>query len=173
MRHKSATRTPIATPSALVGSIPPTWPRGLTGARFFLFRRRGPRLGDGIGCWGSALATLGAVLRFRKLAALGDGAGRWGPPSLRSVRSSVFVSSLRSLTKTGMVGERGFRTSGPYVPNVVLYQAELLSDTSRTAMRPVVSGGALIAMPPGARNQAKMPPNSGHSPDRFSAFSPR
>ena len=49
------------------------------------------------------------------------------------------------------------RTSGPYVPNVVLYQAELLSVTICEG-EPLASGGALITMPPAPRNRAKMPP---------------
>ena len=53
---------------------------------------------------GSALAMLGAVLRFRKLAALAN--------------------------ENGDGRRERIRTSGPYVPNVVLYQAELLSDKS-------------------------------------------
>ena len=53
----------------------------------------------------------------------------------------------------GKVGRRErIRTSGPYVPNVVLYQAELLSDTSRER-GPLASGGALITMPPCPRNR--------------------
>ena len=52
----------------------------------------------------SALALLGAVLRFCKLAALAK--------------------------KNGDGRRERIRTSGPYVPNVVLYQAELLSDMS-------------------------------------------
>lgn len=46
------------------------------------------------------------------------------------------------------------RTSGPYVPNVVLYQAELLSEPVRKGI-PLASGGALIAMPPRPRNRSK------------------
>ncbi len=44
------------------------------------------------------------------------------------------------------------RTSGPYVPNVVLYQAELLSEPVRKG-EPLPSGGALITMPPCPRNR--------------------
>ena len=52
-----------------------------------------------------------------------------------------------------MIGRRErIRTSGPYVPNVVLYQAELLSEPVRKG-RPLASGGALIAMPPRPRNR--------------------
>jgi hypothetical protein len=46
------------------------------------------------------------------------------------------------------------RTSGPYVPNVVLYQAELLSDKPGGGQGPP-RGSALIAMPPWPRNQPK------------------
>src|ERR1700759_429739 len=52
------------------------------------------------------------------------------------------------------------RTSGPYVPNVVLYQAELLSDSQtagRSAGQGLASGGALITMPPCPRNRARNP----------------
>jgi hypothetical protein len=48
--------------------------------------------------------VLGAVLRFRKLAVLAN--------------------------ENGDGRRERIRTSGPYVPNVVLYQAELLSDKS-------------------------------------------
>ena len=56
----------------------------------------------GSGATGSALATLGAVLHFCKFASLTN--------------------------KNGDGRRERIRTSGPYVPNVVLYQAELLSD---------------------------------------------
>ena len=54
----------------------------------------------------------------------------------------------------GINGRRErIRTSGPYVPNVVLYQAELLSDAGRP--KAGLRGSALIAMPLGRRNQPK------------------
>ena len=57
----------------------------------------------------------------------------------------------------GKIGRRErIRTSGPYVPNVVLYQAELLSEPVRRDM-PLASGGALIAMPPRPRNRPEGP----------------
>jgi hypothetical protein len=46
------------------------------------------------------------------------------------------------------------RTSGPYVPNVVLYQAELLSEPVAGGLF-LASGGALITMPPPGRNRAE------------------
>ena len=56
---------------------------------------------------------------------------------------------------TGKIGRRErIRTSGPYVPNVVLYQAELLSEPVRWE-RPLASGGALITMPPRPRNRTE------------------
>ena len=53
------------------------------------------------------------------------------------------------------------RTSGPYVPNVVLYQAELLSEPVQRGA-PLASGGALITMPPRPRNRAASPCRCGH-----------
>ena len=53
------------------------------------------------------------------------------------------------------------RTSGPYVPNVVLYQAELLSEPVREE-GPLASGGALITMPPRPRNRTRNPWPDGH-----------
>ena len=61
------------------------------------------------------------------------------------------------------------RTSGPYVPNVVLYQAELLSDMPDGPKGPS-RGSALIAMPLGGRNQAKGL-NFGSFAGRFCRFS--
>ena len=59
-----------------------------------------------------------------------------------------------------MTGRRErIRTSGPYVPNVVLYQAELLSDKP-DGPQGRRRGSALIAMAPEPRNQPK-PQNSG------------
>ena len=58
--------------------------------------------------------------------------------------------------REGIPGKNGrrerIRTSGPYVPNVVLYQAELLSEPVRKGA-PLASGGALITMPPRPRNR--------------------
>ena len=59
------------------------------------------------------------------------------------------------------------RTSGPYVPNVVLYQAELLSEPVRED-GPLASGGALITMPPRPRNRTRNPWPDGH----FDPFAP-
>jgi hypothetical protein len=56
-------------------------------------------------------------------------------------------------TNAKKIGRRErIRTSGPYVPNVVLYQAELLSEPVRKG-EPLPSGGALITMPPCPRNR--------------------
>ena len=60
------------------------------------------------------------------------------------------TSRLVSAEKIGR--RERIRTSGPYVPNVVLYQAELLSEPVRVVC-PFASGGALITMAPCPRNR--------------------
>ena len=66
----------------------------------------------------------------------------------------AFVEPLNCCWQ-GKIGRRErIRTSGPYVPNVVLYQAELLSEPVAKGV-PLASGGALITMPPSPRNSQK------------------
>src|SRR5215831_1859005 len=57
----------------------------------------------------------------------------FGPPK-RPCRAFCRTSNSISAEKNGR--RERIRTSGPYVPNVVLYQAELLSDTSRERRAP-------------------------------------
>src|SRR5882757_7110699 len=88
------------------------------------------------------------------LAALGSAFGR--PKAMPGLcRTSRLVWA-------GKIGRRErIRTSGPYVPNVVLYQAELLSEPVRWD-RPLASGGALITMPPRPRNRPPKPWQGGN-----------
>ena len=73
----------------------------------------------------------------------------------------AFVEPLNRY-RQGKNGRRErIRTSGPYVPNVVLYQAELLSEPVREE-GPLASGGALITMPPRPRNRTRNPWPDGH-----------
>ena len=56
--------------------------------------------------------------------------GFFDPPSL-SLGAVLHFRKLATLANENGDGRRErIRTSGPYVPNVVLYQAELLSDKS-------------------------------------------
>jgi hypothetical protein len=105
---------------------------------------------------GSALALLGAVLRFCKRAL------RWRRISARGSALALLGAVLRFRKFAALTNENGdgrrerIRTSGPYVPNVVLYQAELLSDKPN-GLYGLSRGSALIAMPPRPRNQAELP----------------
>jgi hypothetical protein len=90
--------------------------------------------------------------------------------SLRSDRPSAAPKALSGFCRTSdlvlaeEIGRRErIRTSGPYVPNVVLYQAELLSDPVRKEC-PLASGGALITMPPRPRNRTASPSGRGPFP---------
>ena len=74
---------------------------------------------------------------------------------MSQVRNVTYVSRSH---KFGNGRRERIRTSGPYVPNVVLYQAELLSDIQPWPLRNAAGGGggsALIAMRPTPRNRAE------------------
>ena len=80
---------------------------------------------------------------------------RAGPPS--AVATGQLGISLPPLMGRQGNGRRErIRTSGPYVPNVVLYQAELLSEPVRKGL-PLTSGVELITMPPQPRNRPLRP----------------
>ncbi len=97
---------------------------------------------------GAVPAFLGS-LRSRIVSVFGD------PPSL-SLGAVLRFRKFASLPNENGDGRRErIRTSGPYVPNVVLYQAELLSDKPN-GLSGLSRGSALIAMPPGPRNQPKV-----------------
>ena len=64
------------------------------------------------------------------------------------------IQNQNGKTRENVGRRERIRTSGPYVPNVVLYQAELLSEPVQKGI-PLASGGALITMPPRPRNRGQ------------------